>query len=128
VCLFNACTDTLGQHNGIVCQMNPSEGYWIFKGNPRSSTRLTSFGTMYSNLCEVFPTRSPIYYKQFGNSNYVTGIDNKLIFRHKTERRIKSTKSVFQCFDETFMRKLENMGWNRDHGVVELVPIVVACT
>ena len=76
----------------------------------------------------MFPTRSPVYYKQYGNANNLYGIDNKLVWRYKSERRVKTTKSVFQCFDETFMRKLENMGWNRDHGVVEMVPIVVACT
>lgn len=125
VFLHNACIDTSAQHNGILCQMNASEGYWLFKGNPRSSARSTSFGTVYSNACEVFPTRSPLYFPTFGNNNNVQGFDTKAVVRYRTARRCKGVKSVFQCFDEVFMRNLENMGWNRDHGVVEMVPITV---
>jgi len=127
VTLFNGCCDTTALHNGILCQMNPAEGFWLFKGNPRSSTRSTSFGTMYAHNCEVFPTHSPIYHPSLGNPSCVSGFDTKLVVRHGSARRAKGDKTVYQCFDEAFMRKLEDMGWNRDHGVVELVPIVVGC-
>jgi hypothetical protein len=125
--LYNACCDTSALHNGILCQMNPAEGYWLFKGNPRSSTRTTSFGTMFAHNCEVFPTHSPVYHKSLGNPSCVQGYDSRLVVRNKSTRRGKGEKTVYQCFDEPFMRKLEDMGWNRDHGVVELVPIVVGC-
>lgn len=128
VYLYNCCTDTASQHNGILCQMNPSEGYWLFKGNPRSSSRATSFGTVYSNACEVFPTRSSLYLPTYGSPCSLAGLDTKIVYRYKSSARSKGSKSVYQCFDENFMRQLELMGWNRDHGVVELVPIVVACT
>ena len=32
VSLYNGCCDTSTLHNGVLCQMNPSEGYWLFKG------------------------------------------------------------------------------------------------
>jgi hypothetical protein len=127
VALYNACCDTMSTHNGILCQMNPSEGYWLFKGAPKSSARSTSFGTMYAHHCEVFPTHSPMYAKGFGNASCVQGVDTRIVTRAKSQPRTKSDKTVFQCFDEAFMRKLEEMGWNRDHGLVELVPIVVGC-
>jgi hypothetical protein len=127
VALYNACCDTTATHNGILCQMNPSEGYWLFKGAPRSSARSTSFGTMYAHHCEVFPTRSPLYGRAFGSPSCVQGLDTKIVTRSASAPRAKGEKTVYQCFDEAFMRKLEDMGWNRDHGVVELVPIVVGC-
>ena len=33
--LHNASCDTTTLQNGLLCQMNPSEGYWLFKGSPR---------------------------------------------------------------------------------------------
>jgi len=125
VTLFNSCCDTTSLHNGVLCQMNLSEGFWLFKGNPRSSTRTTSFGTMYAHNCEVFPTHSPVYHPSLGNPSCVHGFDTKIVVRNNSRRRAKGDKTVYQCFDEAFMRKLEDMGWNRDHGVVEMVPIVV---
>ena len=127
VALYNACCDTMSTHNGILCQMNPSEGYWLFKGAPKSSARSTSFGTMYAHHCEVFPTHSPMYARGFGNPSCVQGVDTRIVTRAKSLPRTKADKTTYQCFDEAFMRKLEEMGWNRDHGVVELVPIVVGC-
>jgi hypothetical protein len=60
-----------------------------------------------------------------GSPNYVHGLDTAIVTRLKSEPRAKASHSVYQCFDETFMRNLETMGWNRDHGVVELIPIAV---
>jgi len=79
VALYNACCDTMSTHNGILCHMNPSEGYWLFKGAPKSSARSTSFGTMYAHHCEVFPTHSPMYARGFGNSSCVQGVDTKIV-------------------------------------------------
>jgi len=125
VLLHNACCDTTTLHNGVLAQLNPSEGYWLFKGNPRSSSRSTSFGSMFGLLGGVFPTHSPCYRPTMGSPNYVQGLDTKVVVRYASKRRDKGTGVVYQCFDEAFMRNLETMGWNRDHGVVELVPIVV---
>lgn len=127
VSLYNGCCDTMSQHNGVLCQMNPAEGYWLFKGNPRSSARSTSFGSMYGHTCGIFPTHSPVYVPAFGSSQRVHGLDTKLVVRHRSPRRVKGEPSYYQCFDEVYLRQLETMGWNRDHGVVEMVPIVVGC-
>ena len=127
VLLYNAACDTTTLQNGLLCQMNPSEGYWLFKGSPRSSSRGTSFGSMFgcADLCGVFPTRSPCYRKGLGSPNHVQGLDTDIVARIQSPARSKSCSTVYQCFDEAFMRNLESMGWNRDHGVVELVPITV---
>ena len=128
VTLYNACCDTTTIRNGILCHMNPSEGYWLFKGTPRPSSRGTSFGSMFgsSSVCGVFPTRAPCYMPGFGSPTHVLGFDTPLVSRLTSAPRARgSTSTVYQCFDEAFMRNLETMGWNRDHGVVELVPITV---
>jgi hypothetical protein len=133
VTLYNAACDTTSIQNGILCHMNPSEGYWLFRGSQRSSSRGTSFGSMFgsADACGVFPTRAPCFIPGMGSPNYVQGFDTPLVARlPSSPQRCKrrgdtTTRSVYQCFDEAFMRNLETMGWNRDHGVVELVPISV---
>jgi hypothetical protein len=127
VLLHNACCDTTALQNGVLCQMNPAEGYWLFKGSPRSSSRSTSFGSMYGHVSGVFPTHSPAYKPLLGSPSYVHGFDTKVVVRYGSQPRVKGAATVYQCFDEAFMRNLKLMGWNRDHGVVELVPIVVGC-
>jgi hypothetical protein len=123
--LYNACCDTSTLHNGVLCQMNPSEGYWLFRGSPRSSSRSTSFGSMFGHASGVFPTHTPEYKVTLGSPSYLQGLDTKVVTRWRSQPRARAGGTVYQCFDEAFMRNLEGMGWNRDHGVVELVPIVV---
>ena len=122
--LYNACTDTSTVQNGVLCNMNAAEGYWLFKGAPRSSSRCTSYGGMFNSAAGVFPTRAPHYSPSMGNMSHLQCKDNKLVVRNTTKPQ---ADTVNQCFDETFMRNLETMGWNRDHGVVELFPIIVGC-
>jgi hypothetical protein len=122
--LYNACVDTSTVQNGVLCHMNPTEGYWLFKGAPRSNSRGTSYGGMFNSSSGVFPTRAPQYSPTMGSASHIKCTDNQLVVR--TQPKSKSN-TVNQCFDETFMRNLEAMGWNRDHGVVELVPIIVGC-
>lgn len=129
VTLYNAACDTTSIRNGVLCHMHPSEGYWLFKGSPRPSARGTSFGSMFgcADVCGVFPTRAPCYRPGFGSPSHVFGYDAPCVRRLDAPPRAKGTDggTVHQCFDEAFMRNLEVMGWNRDHGVVELVPIAV---
>jgi hypothetical protein len=73
----------------------------------------------------VFPIHTPQYVRAFGSPSCVQGLDSRTMTRAKSTRKSKSDRSVYQCFDEVFVRKLEEMGWNRDHGVLELMPIVV---
>jgi hypothetical protein len=34
-------------------------------------------------------------------------------------------RQSYMCWDEAYFKVLESMQWNRDNGVVELIPIVV---
>jgi hypothetical protein len=95
VSVYNLCTDTTRVTNGILCQMQPSEGYWLFRGAPRGAgVNGAMFGSQ--RVCGAFPSRSPL----LPNKKYI-------------------------CFDEAFFKNLETMQWNRDNGFVEMIPIVV---
>jgi len=126
VYLYNGCCNTASQTNGVLCQMSPSEGYWLFKGNQRSSSRSTSLGSMAGHLSGVFTTHSPLYHAGFGSPQSLQSVDTRVVVR-VGEKRTNRTNTQYQCFDEAYMRQLEGMGWNRDFGVVEMVPIVVGC-
>lgn len=122
VSVHNLCVDTTRVTNGILCQMHPSEGYWLFRGAPRGAG---VNGAMFGNhrICGAFPTRSPVIPAQSarGMSNAVLVQDGREIVRQDRA----AVKQHHMCFDEAFFKNLEKMQWNRDNGFVELIPIVV---
>lgn len=127
VSVTNHCCETMMHQNGILCSMNPVEGYWLFRGHAKSSTKMTNFGSLHGCEFGVFPTNAPCYKPGLGSQSYVSGYDNRLVVR-SSDSASNNTGHVFQCFDEHFMRNLESMGWNRDHGVCELMPLIVGCS
>jgi hypothetical protein len=124
---YSACTDTTAVQNGIIAKMHESEGLWIFRGSAKSSAKATSFGSLFGSrgVCGVFPTRSPYYKRNQGSPSFVNGLDTELVVRHASAPRLKADGHVFQCFDEKFFGNLTAMQWDRNSGVMELVPIVV---
>jgi hypothetical protein len=124
---YSACTDTTAIQNGIITKMHESEGLWIFRGGAKSSAKATSFGALFGSksVCGVFPTRSPYYKRNQGSPSFVNGLDSELVVRHTSTPRTKSDGYAFQCFDERFFTNLSSMQWDRNSGVIELVPIVV---
>ena len=124
---YSACVDTTSIQNGIACNMHPSEGIWIFRGGAKSSAKTTSFGSLFGSkcVCGVFPSRSP-FYKRNSMTSHVQGMDSEVVVRHSSDPRSKMDGYVFQCFDESFFENLsQNLQWDRNFGVTELVPIVV---
>jgi hypothetical protein len=107
--------------------MHESEGMWVFRGNAKSSAKATSFGTLFGSksTCGIFPTRAPYYKRNHGSPSNLNGLDSELIVRHTSTPRLKADGYVFQCFDEQFFGNLTQMQWDRNCGVIELVPIVV---
>lgn len=122
VSVHNLCVDTTRITNGILCQMHPSEGYWLFRGAPRGAG---ANGAMFGSprVCGAFPTRSPpIPALSARHLNAVLVQDGKEIVRAGEGAQ---GKQHYMCFDEAFFKNLERMQWNRDNGFVELIPIVV---
>ncbi len=68
--------------------------------------------------CGSFPTSSP----QIKRVQSITVNDTPSIVRLHSAP-VKSAQ--FMCFDEAYFKTLENMQWNRDNGVIELIPIIV---
>lgn len=124
---YSGCVDTTGIQNGILSKMHDSEGIWVFKGSAKSSAKITSFGALFGSKvnCGVFPTRSPYYKRNQGSPCHVNGLDSDLVVRYASQPRTKPDGFVFQCFDERFFANLTNMQWDRNCGVIEMVPIVV---
>ena len=117
VVVHNLAADSTRVTNGTLCQMHPSEGLWLFKGGSRGSS---PYGAMFGHhrVCGAFPTRAPCVSGRHPNTVAVRmGPD--------IVREGKDSTSHYMCFDEAFFKNLERMQWNRDNGVIELIPIVV---
>eukprot|EP00960_Hanusia_phi_P063429 765487-Hanusia_phi.AAC.1 len=129
--------------------MHPCEGVWLFRGPRVNYNGYQSYGSGFGSqfVCGAFPTGSyPIArVRRSVRGNYETRRDavrvptiSMDIFQRST---VTIEGSVFQqehqeaqnlqlrqeyfSFDEPFMKNLEAMQWNRDNGVVELMPVVV---
>jgi hypothetical protein len=132
VSVYNECVNTSSTRNGILCNMNRSEGYWLFKGPPSNCDSALSYGSVFGNErdCGVFPTSaSRLTNEQMAhNMNHgchvVLDTSSSEGFVFSTEKG-KHERSNCIKFDESFLRNLESMGWQRDNGIMEMMPIVV---
>ena len=115
IAIYNGCVDTTKNMNGILCNMHPSEGVWLFRGNARGSCYGSMYGDHYN--CGVFPVHAPIVRRP--QSVLVQDSDKVVRLYESTERR------PYLHIDENYFRVLESMQWNRDNGVEELMPIIV---
>lgn len=124
---YSGCVDTTAIQNGILVKMHESEGIWVFRGNAKSSAKATSFGSLFGSKqgCGIFSTRSPYYKQALGSPCHVNGLDSELVVRYTSGPRSKPDGYVFQCFDERYFTNLTSMQWDRNCGVIELVPIIV---
>ena len=121
IAVHNLAVDTTRLTNGILVQMHPSEGYWLFRGAQRGTG---VYGAMFGShqVCGAFPTRSPqVPASSARGMNAVLVQDGPCILRDGKP----ACRQHHACFDEAFFKNLEKMQWNRDNGVVELIPIVV---
>lgn len=113
--VYNSCIDTTRNMNGMLCNMHPSEGVWLFKG----SHKATCFGSMYGDhsVCGMFPVNAP----RVKRHESIVTQDSSCIVRLYS----KPSKENYMCFDENYFKNLETMQWNRDNGFEALIPIVV---
>lgn len=143
VAVFNLCTDTTRNMNGIVTSMHPAEGVWLFRqaslARPppppdrgltniyvrrrRGAPRGSCYGSMFGDhaRCGAFPTSSPVMKSR--RQQAIMAQDTPAVVRLHS---IPPKAAVpYMCFDEAYFKTLESMQWNRDNGFVELIPIVV---
>jgi hypothetical protein len=132
VSVYNECVNTSTTRNGVLCSMNMSEGYWLFKGPPSNCDSTLDYGSVFGNEreCGIFPTSASRLSNEQMTHNMNHGCHvvmdacsaDGFVFPDETQTRERS-----HCikFDEAFMRNLETMGWQRDNGIMEMMPIVV---
>ncbi|EKX45308.1 hypothetical protein GUITHDRAFT_108947 [Guillardia theta CCMP2712] len=149
ISVYNHSCNTESVDNGILCPMHPCEGIWLFKGSRINYNGYQSYGTGFGTqfICGAFPTGSyPIarvrrtvrgFYESRRDNVKVSTISMD-IHQHNVvtipgsmfELENQDTESLelhkeYFSFDEPFIKNLENMQWNRDNGVVELMPVIV---
>jgi hypothetical protein len=69
------------------------------------------------HVCGAFPTCSPCVRRP----QSILVQDSPAIVRLQGA----PPRQSYMCWDEAYFKVLESMQWNRDNGVVELIPIVV---
>ncbi len=119
VSIFNACCDTTRPFNGVLARMHPAEGFWLFKGSNRGGGFGSTFGDR--RVCGAFPVTQPRVNRP--QSVAVPGSSECVVRLPESGAALKSEK--YMCFDEAYFKTLEKMQWDRDNGVIELMPIVV---
>jgi len=133
VAIYNNCVDTTVLRNGVLCEMNPSEGFCLFKGSPTPSNGMQQdYGGVFGkhNNCGVFHTSASRIsggFQRHCSANgcpIVTDIGGGGTFVYKDGEGGRHS-AQYMKIDETFMRNLELMQWQRDNGFMELMPIVV---
>jgi hypothetical protein len=131
IAVYNECVDTTAPRNGILCAMNLSEGFWLFKGPQSANNGAQDYGVIFGNHshCGVFPTSAPRVYASpqssiAGERPIVTDFKNDGVFCYKNPD-VVDKHTQYMKFDENFMRNLETMSWQRDNSFIELMPIVI---
>jgi len=103
-----------------------SKVFWIFffcnsKGN---FGRLNLLGCFPSSQPKVTQTLAPGFtFPVWKGSNKAVEFTSML--DRKPDPHATKKYTDYQCFDENFFHMLQNMQWNRDQGIVEMVPIIV---
>jgi hypothetical protein len=122
--VVNSACFTERSGSGIVFDLFSSEGYWIYLG-PTDNADYCQFGSMISATSEfcAFPTRTVCYnlhYPVISRAN-VVNVD----FQDTPEVVSESDQSLdFWLPDEEFQSISEKLGFNRNNGILPLVPII----
>ena len=111
-------------HNGILLDMHCNEGYWIWSGPPDTASQNT-FGTIFdypgTNTC--FPTTTFKYHSKFPARGTVVSSavqSNKDTLYERAEQ--VQIETLFPT--ENFMKVCERLGFNRNHDIVHVMPIL----
>jgi hypothetical protein len=143
VSLLNNVSDTSNSKNGIIYPMHPSEGVWIFKGPPSTSSSLKSFGGSFGNTLPytMFPngtyTVNPLYNWNgisVHGSNVGKGVttfvntcgSSPIRFLDADGNILLNNVQKYTFVDESHIDNLQkDCCWDRSNGIVELMPIAV---
>lgn len=115
-------TDT----NGVLFEMFASEGFWLFQG-PKDLSDCNAYGSQFDYIKRTpcFPTQTVRYHSRFPVQDPRSSV--RVMNTSITDSVIKTKVGVHQDFifpDEHFIKRLANMGFNRNDGILNLMPIV----
>ena len=123
---------------GVLFDCCSSEGFWVFAG-PQNTSASNLFGSNFRvlNSNQVFPTCTVKYHEQYRPSTDT----NVIALQHdKRSIGIKRQSQVTICGDTArkfthylfphvkFVELLEHLGFDRNNGIVNLMPIVTHVT
>ena len=122
--LVNSACLVERSRSGIVFDLFSSEGYWIYMG-PSDNAGYNLFGSMIAskNSFAAFPTRTVqynVHYPVTSRTNVVT-VNTQEISEVVADYH---QPLEFWLPDEQFQMTVELLGFNRNNGIVSLIPIV----
>jgi hypothetical protein len=108
--------------NGVLFEMHATEGFWLFCGPPDHADS-NAYGTIfnYHGSCACFPTTTVRYHQKFAPRGVVVCTQRQRALA-ATDEEPPLVSTLFP--DEAFMRVCEQLGFNRNHGLVSLMPLV----
>jgi hypothetical protein len=111
-------------HNGILFDMHCNEGYWIWSGPPDNASQNT-FGTIFdypgTNTC--FPTSTLKYHNKFPPRGTV--VSSVVQSNKDTLYECAEQAQIDTLFPtENFMKVCERLGFNRNHDIIHLMPVL----
>lgn len=124
--------------NGVILDLFSSEGYWMFQG-PRDYSSTNNYGSIFGTKCDhaAFPTttvRTPANQilatsnvsvrrsRTLYNTVYIDEIQKTSTSDGFDETEVENENFIFP--DEHFMRTAEKLGFNRNDGILSLMPLV----
>ena len=134
--LVSSCALTDSLDSGVIFDLFSTEGFWVFQG-PRNTTEYSLFGSMLAHRidAQAFPTRTVRYNELFGSDNTCNVVkvhpnsDSPAIMRDGRDSMLalddaNTMYCEFMLPDERFYRIAEQLGFNRNDGIMTLMPIV----
>ena len=112
--------------NGILFEMFASEGFWLFRGPRDLSDCKNTFGTQFNfdKTYPCFPTSTLRYHSRFPVRDHRTAVRVATNSCPHVTYKFYSDREQFLFPDENFMKTLNKLGFNRNDGALNLMPIV----
>ena len=110
--------------NGVLFELHMSEGFWLYCGPP-DNVSYNCFGTIFNHHKDVscFPTSTFRYHEKFPpRGTFVSsGVESNKDTLYERAEQVQ-IDTLFPT--ENFMKVCENLGFNRNHDIVHLMPVL----
>lgn len=114
--VLNGCCDTTRSIPGAIVKMHPTEGFWWFRSSEKDGIL---------NTTGIFPCVQPNLHKSNKYTYQVMEGSEKVVCLEDNINYQNKSQANWLCFDEKYFRVLQEMGWDRNKGFIEMIPIIV---